>query len=56
MDDLIKERKLFNEVCLRQQTHRSQIVGNDFDSVKKFLRKILFDFFLILRFHHQFLN
>ncbi len=39
MDDLIKERKLFNEVCLRQQTHRSQIVGNDFDSVKNFQEK-----------------
>ena len=33
MEDLIKERKLFNEVCLRQQTHRAQLVGNDFDSV-----------------------
>lgn len=33
MDDLIKERKLFHEVCLRQQTHLSQIVGNEFDAV-----------------------
>jgi len=33
MEDLIKERKLFNEVTLRQQTHRAQIVGNDFDTV-----------------------
>ncbi len=33
MDDLIKEKKLFNEVCLRQQTHIAQIVGNEFDTV-----------------------
>ncbi len=33
MEDLIKERKLFNEVCLRQQTHRAQMIGNDFDTV-----------------------
>ena len=33
IDDLIKERKLFNEVCLRQQTHLTQIVGHDFDTV-----------------------
>jgi len=33
MEDLIKERKLFNEVCLRQQTHIAQIVGNEFDTV-----------------------
>ncbi|UJR26255.1 hypothetical protein I4U23_007595 [Adineta vaga] len=32
MDDLIKERKLFNEVCFRQQTHLAQIVGNEFDT------------------------
>jgi len=49
MDDLIKERKLFNEVCLRQQALRAQIVGNDFDSVK-ISREILFDFFLFLLF------
>ena len=34
MEDLIKERKLFNEVCLRQQTYLSQIVGKDFDTVE----------------------
>jgi Meckel syndrome type 1 protein len=33
MEDLVKERKLFNEVCLRQQTHLAQVVGNDFDTV-----------------------
>ena len=33
IDDLLKERKLFNEVCLRQQTHRAQLIGNDFDTV-----------------------
>jgi hypothetical protein len=35
VEDLIKERKLFNEVCLRQQTHRAQLVGNDFDTVSR---------------------
>ncbi|CAF0909047.1 unnamed protein product [Adineta steineri] len=32
IDDLIKERKLFHEVCLRQQTHLAQMVGHEFDT------------------------
>ena len=32
-DDLLKERKLFHEVCQRQQTYLSQMVGNEFKSV-----------------------
>jgi hypothetical protein len=33
IEDLIKERKLFNEFCLRQQTYRAQYVGTDFETV-----------------------
>lgn len=33
-EDLIRERKLFSEIALRRQTHRAQIVGADFDSVR----------------------
>ena len=32
-DDLIKERRLLSEICLRQQTYISQNVGNEFDTV-----------------------
>jgi len=32
-DDLIKERRLLNEICLRQQMHMADIVGNEFDTV-----------------------
>ncbi|UJR22762.1 hypothetical protein I4U23_025794 [Adineta vaga] len=32
MPDWVKERKLFNEICLRQQTHLAQMVGNKFDT------------------------
>ncbi|CAF1039152.1 unnamed protein product [Adineta steineri] len=32
VDDLMKERKLFHEVCLRQQTHLAQMVGHEFDT------------------------
>ena len=35
-DDLVKEKKLFNEICLRQQMHLRQLVGNDFDIVNEF--------------------
>jgi Meckel syndrome type 1 protein len=40
LEDLIKERKLFNEVCLRQQTHRAQLIGNDFDTVPPAVLKV----------------
>ncbi len=48
MDDLMKERKLFNEVCLRQQTYRAQIVGTEFDTVnfkEKFISSFFFGYF-----------
>ena len=38
-DDLVKERKLFSEVCQRQQTYLSQMVGNEFKSVGSPKRK-----------------
>jgi hypothetical protein len=47
MDDLMKERKLFNEVCFRQQTHLTQIVGNDFDTVNSELRNRMIYFFVV---------
>ncbi|CAF1246849.1 unnamed protein product [Adineta steineri] len=31
LPDLVKERRLFNEICLKQQTKIAQIVGNEFD-------------------------
>ena len=47
-EDLTKERKLFREVCLRQQMHLSQMVGNEFDSVRR--RDKMNSFFHPLRF------
>jgi hypothetical protein len=47
MEDLIKERKLFNEVTLRQQTHRAQIVGNNFDTVNSIHEFDLFFCYLL---------
>ena len=32
-EDLTKEKKLFREVCLRQQMHLSQMIGTEFDTV-----------------------
>lgn len=57
VEDLIKERKLFNEVCLRQQTHRAQLVGSEFETVdndKLVHFAILFS--IITRFHRLFSN
>jgi len=34
-EDFLKERRLFDEIALRKQTHRLQIVGNEFDAVNK---------------------
>jgi hypothetical protein len=53
MHDLIKERKLFNEICSRQQTNLTQIVGNEFDTVNleiKYIEIISLMFYLS---HHQ---
>jgi hypothetical protein len=33
INDLVKERRLFNEVCSRHQTHLAQLVGNEFETV-----------------------